>query len=532
MARKSKPGRPRGMSPFKAGLIALVLVAVGSYFGYTKANPFASPYEFTAFFESANNLQPRSPVRIAGVDVGKVTSVKPVADGNGAAEVKMEMTEAGLPLHTDAQLKIRPRIFLEGNFFVQVHPGSPSAPELKEGGSIPATQTATPVQFGQVLTALQSDTREDLQTFLREYSRKGIEGRAAKAYNESIRYWEDAYKYSALVNEAMLGTEPHDLSRLLRGQQRTFAALARNPENLKDLVTNFNTTAAALAREDDALEATIPALRDLLRDGRPALQSLNGALPSLRAFARDALPGVRSTGPAVDASMPFIRQARRLVGEDELKGLVRDLRPTVPALARLNRATIPLLDENRALSSCQNRVLLPFSKTPIPDPDFPAASGSPFSREGGRSFVGLAGESRIHDANSPMFRVPLSTGSVTVQNTSSTGQSFFSRVASAPVGVRPDRPDKPPRHRPDVPCETQQPPDLNAPMGPADKVIVPNTGLPLPRDLEKRQEEGVREVAERIARHPEGIAEFDFSFGQPGRRRGAERSGEEAGGRR
>ena len=32
----------------------------------------------------------------------------------------MEIDDKGLPIHKDATLKIRPRIFLEGNFFVDL----------------------------------------------------------------------------------------------------------------------------------------------------------------------------------------------------------------------------------------------------------------------------------------------------------------------------------------------------------------------------------------------------------------------------
>jgi hypothetical protein len=41
------------------------------------------------------------------------------------AVVEMEIKEKGLPIHKDARLKIRSRIFLEGNFFVDMSPGSP-----------------------------------------------------------------------------------------------------------------------------------------------------------------------------------------------------------------------------------------------------------------------------------------------------------------------------------------------------------------------------------------------------------------------
>ena len=156
---------------------------------------------------------------------------------------------------------------------------------------IPVTQTAAPVQFGDLLTALQRDTRSDLQTFLREYS-KGLADGGAEGFNEAIRYWEPAYRNNSLANDATLGQDPNrDLQRVLKGQQKTFAALVKDEGALKGLVTNFNVTAGALAREDVALAASIPALRDTLRIGYPALGSLDAALPSLRAFAHDALPG-------------------------------------------------------------------------------------------------------------------------------------------------------------------------------------------------------------------------------------------------
>ena len=56
------------VSPFKAGLLALVVLAVLGYFGFTKANPFSNPYELKAAFRDAHNLKPRSAVRIAEPD--------------------------------------------------------------------------------------------------------------------------------------------------------------------------------------------------------------------------------------------------------------------------------------------------------------------------------------------------------------------------------------------------------------------------------------------------------------------------------
>ena len=478
-------GANRPMTPLRAGGILILVIALATYFAFTRGNPFTHQFKLEAVFVSANNLKPGSPVRIAGVDVGKVKKVMPLENTTGEggqARVSMQIEDHGLPIHQDAQLKIRPRIFLEGNFFVDVRPGSPTTKAFKSGDTVPVNQTANPVQFGQILTALQSDTREDLKTFLREYSVNGLRGGGARGFNRSIPYWEPAYKNSALANEATLGTQEGDLHRVLKGQQKTLAALSDDERALKDLITNFNITAGAFAREEQALTEAVPALRDVTVVGPPALRSLNSSLPSLSNFARDALPATRSSGPTIDASMPFIRQARRLISEPELKGLVRDLRPTIPALAKLNKGTVPFLDQSRALSACTTNTLVPFAKTPIPDPDFDESkglrnddgepvdnSGEPFYKQGPRGFVGLAGETRIHDANSPLIRANFSGGNKTLVETGP-NETLFGQVAFDIAGTRPRAPQDRPPFRPDIPCELQEPPNIEAAKGSAPTV--------------------------------------------------------------
>ncbi len=448
--RKHRSAQHKGMPTFRAGLIALVIVVVGSYFGFTKANPFANPYKLEAVFDTVNNLKPRSPVRIAGVEVGKVTKVEAIENGDGAARVTMEIQDKALPLHEDAELKVRPRIFLEGNFFVDLKPGSPTAPELADGETIPMSQTAAPVQFGDLLAALQSDTREDLQIFLQEYS-KALEDGGADGFRASIKYWEPAYRNSAIVNEASLGQQPDkDIQRILAGQAKVARGLVRDEGSLQDLITNFNTFAGSLAREDDALAASLPLLRDTLRVAQPALQSIDNALPSLRAFARDALPGVRSSDDALAASRPFIAQLRALFTPAELRGTAAVLRAQIPNLADFNRVSLPLLDESRQLSACTNNVLVPFVESRIPDPDFPANTNHRVVEQMQHSFPNLAGESRLNDGNN---------------------QTFHAGPVAPGPNVRPAPPTDggftPPPHRPDQPCEIQELPNLEAPGGPA-----------------------------------------------------------------
>src|ERR1700730_13382561 len=114
MRRRRK--RREGMSLFKAGLIAIIVIVVFTYLGFNKfALPFQSHFTLHGVFPNASGLRADSLVRIAGVNVGKVTGIERLA-GRQAANISMTIDDIGLPIHKDATLAVRPRIFLEGNF--------------------------------------------------------------------------------------------------------------------------------------------------------------------------------------------------------------------------------------------------------------------------------------------------------------------------------------------------------------------------------------------------------------------------------
>jgi virulence factor Mce-like protein len=444
----------RGLSYTTVALIALAVITAVTYLSFTKELPFRDKFHVDAVVKNANQVKRGSFVRIAGVNVGKVTKVEAVGGDEQAARVTMEIAEKARPIHKDATLKVRPRILLEGNFFVDLSPGSPSAPELGDGETIPVNQTAGPVQFDQVLGAFTNDTRKDLKTLVGELG-AAYDGGGAQALNRTIKDWAPAYRGSAIVNDATLGRFEHDLSGYIRGTARVAEGLTRNTPQLRSLITDLRVTAGAFAARDQQLEQAIAELPRTLRAGRPALAELNAALPSLRRFTRDLRPGIRNSGPALDAQVPFVRELRGLVQPSELRGLAADLRPTVPALAKLNKATIPLLEQVRSASSCQNEVILPWTLDKIEDPDFPAIG--PVYQEQTKPLVGLAGESRTFDANGQWFRVALNAGQYATPL--GTNQGFL--LSDRPIlGSNPPKPAKRSPLRADVPCETQERPDL------------------------------------------------------------------------
>jgi phospholipid/cholesterol/gamma-HCH transport system substrate-binding protein len=453
--------RTRRPSAFTVGAILLVVAVIVTYLGFAKDIPLLNePYEINAAFRDTSGINKRSPVRIAGVEVGYVANVQRTSPGARSATVTLAIRDQGRPINSDATAKIRPRIFLEGNFFVDLSPGTSTAGELDAGDTIPASRTASPVQLDQVLSALKSDTRNDLRQVFAEVG-EAQDGGGAKAFNDSLHFQPSAYKFVAIVSEALLGKRPHDLADLTRDGGVVAGALERDPAKLRSLIVDFNTTAGALAAREAALTAAVGELPRTLRAASPALDALKASFPDVRRFARAGRPGVRSLGPTVDATLPLVKQLRGLVGPAELGGLSRQLRSATPALTKLATSATSVLGQLRALSSCTTNVLVPFGNDKLVDKAFP--THGPVYEELGKFLPGLAGESRSFDANGPWFKVLASGGAETLN----LGNGIFGSVLEPIAGNNPPPVRERPALRPDVPCETQQPPDLRSiPRGP------------------------------------------------------------------
>ena len=457
--------KPKRSNAF-VGLMAVLVIAVVAFFGFTKDIPFTHGYLLKAQFQSANSIRPNSPVRIAGVDVGKVKKIEPLQGSNSAVLV-MELKKSALPIHVDATAKIRPRIFLEGNFFVDLKPGTPQSPQMHSGDTLKISQTATPVQLDQVLTSLQSDSREDLTQVLDGINtalntkQNGVT--AAQSFNKAYDDIPAAERSTAQVFEALLGTEPgRDVSRLIRGTARTAEALDTNESQLRGLITNLNTTMAAFASESGNLSASIRELAPTLRNANAALSSLNAAFPPTRAFAKEILPGVRETPATIDAAFPWIAQTRKLVSKQELGGLAEELSPATADLARLIDQAEQLLPQTDLASRCVRDIVLPTGDVVIKD-EF--TTGVENYKEFFYALVGLSGEGENTDGNGMYVRFQVGGGSQTVSlgsKSSNTGELFGNNV-QVPLGNRPADPGKRPPYKPDYPCYKNKLPDLNGP---------------------------------------------------------------------
>jgi phospholipid/cholesterol/gamma-HCH transport system substrate-binding protein len=494
------PRRFQGrVSTVRAGTLTVLILIVGVFLAFTKTLPWQEPFEFSAVFQTGNNLRLDSPVRIAGVNVGKVTKVERAKDSD-LVKVTMTLDDAGQPIHKDATAMIRSRIFLEGNFFVDLRPGTPSAPIVDDGDTLPVTQTATPVQLDQLLTALQTNDRAYLQDLLKGLGdalvRKPdaaddaqqdplVQGKSAsQALNLSLNDAGDAFKNGAEVSVALLGTEPHDLSKLVGGLAKVTTALSTNEEQLKDLITNFNRFFAIFASEEQNVNRSIRLLAPTIEHAHSSLKSLNAALPQLAGFARDIIPGVQETQPTIAATTPWIAQAQRLFSRGELGGLLNSLRPAINSLAIVTNTSFDLLNQTNLTSQCFDKVILPSGNVVLNDGNL--SSGVPNFKEFWYTVVGLAGESQGFEGNGSYTRTATGGGDVLIKTGKLSGRPknrdvLYGNALVPPKGTRPKRPSKAPPFKTTAACYKQPKPNLNGPAstaGPGDTVLRGSGGKP------------------------------------------------------
>lgn len=453
----------------------LVLVAV-IYAAYAKRAPLVEGYRVEAVVATSSQLKEGAPVRVAGVEVGEVVQMRG-GPGN-AATLTLELSTAGRPIHTDASIRIRSRLFLEGGYYVELRPGSASAPELRDGATIPRARTAVPVSFSQVLSALDADVRRGLTASLRELAGAMDEG-GARGLARSAAPLGDVARDGAVVARAARGRGGRDAQTLIRSTARIARAAASRRTQLQRLVAGLRTTASVLARRGDALQRSIRELDATLAVTPAALTEVGRALPPTRRFARTLRPSLRRAPRLLDDLNAGLVQARGLLARDELPRLVDQLDPAVRRLPRL----VPELTQALALvprvTDCLERQVLPVLTAKLSDGKH--TTGQPVWLELAHALTSFAGGVSGFDGNGHHGRVVAGIGEQTLNlgdgltaATTLIGKGVSGRVGSRPTPLPPGTQTP---LRPDAECREQRPVDLTArtggPTSPAGPKLAP-----------------------------------------------------------
>lgn len=480
--------RPRSKrGDFAAGVVALIVCGLAAFWAFGRPHPLRHRYEVKAVVTSASGVTPGiTPVRIAGVDVGQVTAVKSFGD-SGTSLITMELEQGGLPLHTDARVKMRPRLFLEGNEFVDLSPGTPRAPIAHSGATIPLERTSVAVTLPHVLGALTADTRRNFQDALGAYGQalnakpsaaqdatqdpavKGMSG--GQALNGALHHAARAMPTSAQLSDDWTGRSGKDLDRAIRGFAQAAQGLDDAGPQLGEMLSSLRRANAAFADESSSVTAMLERLPGALDGSRAAFAQLRAALPAARQLADATTAALPALPAAFRSGTPWLRELSALLGRRELGGDLQSLVPATRDLAPGLAPTTELFHELDLLARCGSNVLIPTANSRIQDG--PRTAGTTNWSEFLSAVTGAAGVAGNFDGNGYMLRGqpgggpnPIATG-----KTRWLGEPAYGNALSAPLGTRPAKPASLPPHDEKTACYRNAAPSLNGPAadaGPAD----------------------------------------------------------------
>jgi phospholipid/cholesterol/gamma-HCH transport system substrate-binding protein len=243
--------------------LALVLAALVGLSGCTPV--LGSNITVSALMADSAGLFVGNDVGVLGVPVGKVTSIKPEG-----THVRVTMSIDGdQPVPADAGAVVVARSVATDRY-VELTPVYHSGPRMKDGAVIPEPQTRTPVDFDEVLAALDTftsgiagakGTKNAIANILREGS-LAVDGKG-ELFNRAITSLGGAVD--------SISGQRQDIAGTVKSLDTLTATIAANQQLARDFVTEVSRASRLLADERTNF--------------RSALRSLSSAVALVAEFA-------------------------------------------------------------------------------------------------------------------------------------------------------------------------------------------------------------------------------------------------------
>jgi virulence factor Mce-like protein len=319
-----RPSRILTMLAFAGSCVGLLIFLWISFGG---ATPFAPQgYRLNAEFGQAVELGTQADVRISGVSVGKVVSIG-LDRRTGLTRAVMEIDSRYAPRPADTRAILRAKTLL-GETYVELTPGSRTAPGLPDDATLPRGQIAPTVQLDQILSTFDPATRRAFSTWQQQ------QGIALTARGEDLNAaLAQLYPFATNVDRVLtvLRRQSAATTTLLRDTGIVFSALSASPAQLQGFIRNTNTTFAATAAQDAALAATVRAFPSFLVQTRSTINRV-------ARFAQTTKPLIDEFRPAAVQLSPALRSLTVLAPE------LRNVLVNVGPLTAASRAGIPALE--------------------------------------------------------------------------------------------------------------------------------------------------------------------------------------------
>jgi phospholipid/cholesterol/gamma-HCH transport system substrate-binding protein len=335
------------------GVLILAAIAVSTYilehqpsfvFGqsyYTVRAPFATAAAVTSGQGQA--------VTIAGVQVGQVGGV---SLHNGQAIVTMNIYKQYAPIYRNATVLLRPRTPLK-DMYLELDPGTRGAGRVPAGGMLSADNTQPDVDLSEILSSLDSDTRNYLILLLsagaQAFHNPGAQGTAPSAsavadLRGTLKRFEpldrDTKRFAAL-----LATRQANIRRAIHNLNLVTNAFGGVEGELTSLINASDTNFSAIAANDVQLQQTLTEFPPTLQQSIDTLNKVRGFAAASTTTLTQLQPFARNLGPALKASRPLFHDTTPVIANQlrPFSVAVQPLARTLAAGAPKLKTTIPAL---------------------------------------------------------------------------------------------------------------------------------------------------------------------------------------------
>ena len=339
-------------------IVSLVLLA-WSLAG--KPNPTAHDHAVYAEFRDASTIiHFDRDVRLGGVNVGTVGKIERRGD-LARVELKLRPSVASA-VRADASAELRPHTLFDGNSFIELHPGSPSARPLGDG-TIPVSRTRNYVSLDKALRVLDAPTRRSLQGLLHDAGR-ALGGQQVQSLRKGFTDSPPLLHDTKLWARAAQGPSRRELTGVIQGFGKTAAAMARAKDDLGPVLRGTAATTTALQGPGDALDRTLSALPGAIASVQSGSDAVRASLRAAVPLAADMTPAMKEMTPTLAALRPVLAHTAPVLRRTQ--PFTADLRAALASARSAAPAATALLRQLRPVLTITSDRLVPFllSKTP------------------------------------------------------------------------------------------------------------------------------------------------------------------------
>ncbi len=324
-------------------LVLLAIVVSGFILTHERLPlPFISQSTFTinADFSSAKAVTPGQgqTVTVSGVQVGSISGVKLSSDGVAQVSMSIDSKYSHL-IHTDATALIRPKTGLD-DMFVELNPGTKKAPLVKNGFTIPVSNTNPVTDPDEILSSLDADTREYLELLVNGAG-QGLQGHGGSELAKVLERFLPTHQDLARLN-SVVAQRGAALQSLIHSLQVLNTAVAKKRTQVVQLINTSSKVFHAFANANQGVSQSVADLPGVLNQATVTLQKVQRFANILGPATRSLIPAANEI-PAANAATIALAKPITPVIQHQIRPFVIDARPLVrhlrPASINLAKAT-------------------------------------------------------------------------------------------------------------------------------------------------------------------------------------------------